>query len=193
MRTPCGALLLKTVELANGKRHLYPFLTYCYVSLELSIQSLLNRPGFFENCERWRSRHSQEGVLRDVYDGKIWKDFQSFGAQSFLSEAGNLALMLNTDFFPPFKHVTYSLGAIYLTVMNLPRSIRNKQENILLAGLIPGPQEPEHDLNSFLLDEQNDLKTHTLFYQQEDHMLHTAMHNESFFFCSTVRYIAPSE
>ena len=34
--------------------------------------------------------------------------------------------------------------------MNLPRSIRNKQENILLAGLIPGPQEPEHDLNSFL-------------------------------------------
>lgn len=42
MRTPCGALLLKTVELANGKRHLYPFLTYCYVSLELSIQSLLN-------------------------------------------------------------------------------------------------------------------------------------------------------
>lgn len=132
MRTPCGALLLKTVELANGKRHLYPFLTYCYVSLELSIQSLLNRLGFFENCERWRSRHSQEGVLRDVYDGKIWKDFQSFGAQSFLSEAGNLALMLNTDFFQPFKHVTYSLGAIYLTVMNLPRSIRNKKTSCLL-------------------------------------------------------------
>ena len=85
-----------------------------------------------------------------MYDGKIWKDFQSFGGQSFLSEAGNLALMLNTDFFQPFKHVTYSLGAIYLTLMNLPRSIRNKQENILLAGLIPGPQEPEHDLNSFL-------------------------------------------
>ena len=44
----------------------------------------------------------------------------------------------------------YYSGAIYLTVMNLPRSIRNKKENILLAGLIPGPQEPEHDLNSFL-------------------------------------------
>ena len=150
MRTPCGTLLLKTVELAKGKRHLYPFLTYCYLSLEVSIQSLLNRPGFFENCEHWRSKDSREGVFRDVYDGKIWKDFQNYGAQSFLSEAGNLALMLNTDFFQPFKHVTYSLGAIYLTVMNLPRSVRNKQENILLAGLIPGPQEPEHDLNSFL-------------------------------------------
>ena len=62
---------------------------------------------------------------------KYGKTFQSFGAQSFLSEAGNLALMLNTDFFQPFKHVTYSLGAIYLTVMNLPRSIRNKQEKRL--------------------------------------------------------------
>jgi len=34
--------------------------------------------------------------------------------------------------------------------MNLPRHMRNKQENILLVGLIPGPHEPAHDLNSFL-------------------------------------------
>ena len=28
--------------------------------------------------------------------------------------------------------------------------MRNKQENILLVGLTPGPHEPAHDLNSFL-------------------------------------------
>jgi len=37
MREPCGTLLLKTVEFASGKRHFYPFLTYCYLSLEVSI------------------------------------------------------------------------------------------------------------------------------------------------------------
>ncbi len=50
--------------------------------------------------------------------------------------------MLNMDFFQP---TTYSVGAIYLTVMN---SIRYKSENVILAGLIPGPDEPE--MNSFL-------------------------------------------
>ena len=34
--------------------------------------------------------------------------------------------------------------------MNLPHAIRYKQENMLLIGLIPGPKQPEHDINSFL-------------------------------------------
>lgn len=50
--------------------------------------------------------------------------------------------MLNLDFFQPYKHVQYSLGAIYMTVLNLPRSDRNKIENVILVGLIPGPNEP---------------------------------------------------
>ena len=35
--------------------------------------------------------------MRDVYDGKIWSDFQSFNSRPFLSESGNYALMLNID------------------------------------------------------------------------------------------------
>ena len=66
--------------------------------------------------------------------------------------------MLNIDFFQPYKHVQYSLGAIYLTVLNLPRGIRNKTNNIILVGLIPGPQEPQHDLNSYLEPLVNELK-----------------------------------
>lgn len=41
MRRPCGTILLKSVELASGAIHLYPRLTYCYLSLEVSLQSLL--------------------------------------------------------------------------------------------------------------------------------------------------------
>ena len=58
--------------------------------------------------------------------------------------------MLNVDFFQPYKHLPYSLGAIYLTILNLRRGIRSKQENTILVGLIPGPHEPQHDLNTYL-------------------------------------------
>ena len=34
--------------------------------------------------------------------------------------------------------------------MNLTRNIRFKQENIILLGIIPGPSEPKHNINSFL-------------------------------------------
>ena len=56
-----------------------------------------------------------------------------------LSEPGNYAVMMEFDFFQSYKHVQYSMGAIYLTILNLPRGVRSKQENTILVGLIPGP------------------------------------------------------
>ena len=117
-------VILKTVELASGRTYLYPRLTYCYLGLKVSLQRLLLRPDFSSDCELWRSRQIDEGVLSDVYDGKVWSDFQSYGGQPFLSEPGNFALMLNMDFFQPYKHVQYSVGAIYMTILNPPRGIR---------------------------------------------------------------------
>ena len=53
--------------------------------------------------------------------------------------------MLNFNFFQPYKHVTDSYGALYLTLMNLPRSERFKQENVLLVGIIA---PLDHELSS---------------------------------------------
>lgn len=58
--------------------------------------------------------------------------------------------MLNCDWFQPYKHLQYSVGAVYLTVLNLPGSMRNKIHNICLVGILPGPREPSHDINSFI-------------------------------------------
>ena len=149
-RRSCGTRLLKTVELANGRTYFYPFLTYCYVGLDQSLQYLLDRPNFYSQCELWQKRETKCGIFCDVYDGNIWKEFQSYNECPFLSKEGNLALMMNMDFFQTYKHVQYSMGAIYVTILNLPRSIRNKQENTILVGLIPGPHEPRHDINTFL-------------------------------------------
>ena len=40
-------------------------------------------------------------------------------------------LMLNVDWFQPFKHCTDSLGALYLVIVNLPRKERYKRENVI--------------------------------------------------------------
>ena len=158
MRGQCGALLLKSIESASGKTYFYPNLTYCYLGLKLSVENLLMQPHFFPNGELWRSRKIDEGTMRDVYDGQIWSDFQFYDNEPFLSEPGNYGLMLNMDFFQPYKHVQYSLGAIYITVLNLPRTLRNKANNVILVGLIPGPHEPKHDINSFLTPLVSELK-----------------------------------
>lgn len=118
MRAPCGAVLLKSVEFASGVTHLYPRLTYGYLGLDVSLQSFLLCPDFYNSCEQWRARQCKDGVLRDVQGGKIWSEFLSYDGQPFRSEPGNFALMMNMDFFQPYKHVQYSLGAIYLTIFN---------------------------------------------------------------------------
>ncbi len=136
-RLSCGTPLLKTVELASQKRILYPYLAYCYISIQESLEKLLLEPSFFEKCEQWRSRAVPEENLKDVYDGNVWKEFQSWNGKPFLCKPYCFGLTINLDWFRPFKHSEYSIGAIYLTIMNLPRNERNKQSDDLNGFLAP--------------------------------------------------------
>ena len=92
--------------------------------------------------EQWRSRRIHEGYLGDVYDGKVWKQFEQIHVDDdvfSLSKPRNYAVMLNVaiDWFQPFKNGTMSVGVIYLALMNLPRELRFKRENVFLVGIIP--------------------------------------------------------
>ncbi len=71
MRTSCNFLLLKTVELSSGKKILYPYLIYCYISIKDSLQKLLLQESFLDNCEKWRSRKVSQNTLCDIYDGNM--------------------------------------------------------------------------------------------------------------------------
>ena len=158
MRLPCDTLLLKTVELSDRKTYLYPYLVYCYLGPHISLQSMFERPTFFKDCEHWKHRTNVGVEMRDVYDGNLWKEFISYSNEPFLSEEGNLGLILNYDHFQPYEHISYSLGAIYMSVLNLPRKIRYKRENMILVGLIPGPHEPQKNINTFLQPLVEDLR-----------------------------------
>ena len=140
-RKPCNHPLLKTVILKGGTEKLYPLKVYCYKSLKDQLTDILIRPAMIENCNNWRSRVVPEGYLCDVYDGKVWNDFVANG---FFDEGNNIALMMNCDWFQPYKLTQYSVGVFYFVIMNLPRNIRFKRENLIIAGIIPGPTEPSY-------------------------------------------------
>ena len=156
MRRPCSEPLLKDIS-ETGSSNYVPYKVYCYKTLKSSLEILVNREHFEDKCEIWRIRHTQDGMMQDVYDGNIWKDFNG-RKYDFLTQERNYALMLNVDWFQPFKHTNYSVGAIYISFLNLPREERFKRENIILIGIIPDMKK-EPPTNSFLqplVDELNE-------------------------------------
>lgn len=94
-----------------------------------------------------------------MFDGQIWKDFLVYQNTPFLADRHSIGLMMNIDWFQQFKHRSYSIGVVYLVIMNLPRNIRYKRENILIIGLLPGPSEPPKTINTYLAPLVSELLT----------------------------------
>ena len=115
--------------------------------IRTALTKLFSRPGFTQKCESWRNRHRSAGMYTDLYDGTV----RSKGEWPvFLPASKYLSLVLNIDWFNPFKHIEYSVGVIYLVIGNLPRSERYKMENVIVAGVMPGLSEPKKHMNSYL-------------------------------------------
>ena len=80
------------------------------------------------------------------FDCKIWSDFAIINGEPFLASSRSIGVILNIDWFQRFKHRQYSIGVQYLVILNLPREVRYKRENLILIGLIPGPVEPPKNI-----------------------------------------------
>lgn len=50
-RKPCGHPLMKNVRTSSGSLTLYPRALYCYKSLIVSLEEMLQRPGFIKKTE----------------------------------------------------------------------------------------------------------------------------------------------
>ena len=102
-------------------------------SVRDTLPRFLQRPGCALKCELCRERDVPHGFLSDVFDGCVWREWQYLNDKAFLAVSRNYAFMLNVDWFQPFKHSLYSGGALYMVLMNLPRSERFKLENVMLV------------------------------------------------------------
>ena len=121
-----------------------------YYPIRAALARLFSRPGFLLMCEQWRKRKTTGEYMGDIYDGQVWNDFQSPDGINFLSVPYSFTTTSNLDWFQPFTHVKYSVGVLYMVILNLPREERYKLENIILVAVIPGPKEPKKTANSYL-------------------------------------------
>lgn len=151
--------LLRKIITINGTLKFYPCLVYPFCSVISSVESLVRRPGFLHACDQWRrAKKEDESLLSDVYDGEMWSKLKSPDSdENFFAQKGSLGFILNIDWFEPFKHQPYAIGVMYLAIMNLPRHIRFKRENIIILGLIPGPREPKLSIDTYLQPHVSDL------------------------------------
>ena len=150
MRAPCDKILMKRVKTSNETEYLMPFRTFCYQSVINSLNEVLARSNNCELCEHWRDRQIDNEFLCDEYDGSMWEHFQYSNGVPFLASQHKYLLMLNCDWFQPFKHTQFSVGVMYLVVQNLPRSVRFKRENVIIVGVLPGPSEPSMTINTYI-------------------------------------------
>jgi hypothetical protein len=66
---------------------------------------------------------------------------------------------MSTDGMNPFMNSsTHRAWLIVLTILNLPPWLYNKYKYIMMSGLLPGPQQPMNDNNTYFRHLAEDLK-----------------------------------
>ena len=81
-----------------------------------------------------KSRETMKQITEhffDIYDEQVWRDFQTHEGRPF-------------HWFQLFSRSRYTVGVIYLVILNLPRSIHFRPESIMITGIIPDPKEPKN-------------------------------------------------
>lgn len=113
-RQPCKALLMKTVQGRSGNMFLRPHKIFAYHSVKDALKTLISQKGFSNNCEQWRSRQTTipNGVLGDIYEGRIWREFLTCNGEPFLESQYTLCFTLNVDWFQPYTHTSEYLLCI---------------------------------------------------------------------------------
>ncbi|CAB5297118.1 unnamed protein product [Rhizophagus irregularis] len=110
-----------------------PRMLYPKPNIHQQLSILYQRPDFENMLKLSGTQRNENNIYLDIYDGKVWKNFPFDGSTFFTTETAttHLGLLLNLDWFQPFSYTQHSTGAIYASICNLPRSERNKPENII--------------------------------------------------------------
>ncbi|MBW0510022.1 hypothetical protein O181_049737 [Austropuccinia psidii MF-1] len=118
------------------------------------LEEFLKRQGIEDLLDTHLEENSPPSIMRSIWDSPRWKEYKDTNGFQFTSNSGNLVFSLSVDWFNPHEKTTrrsISLGVITMLCMNLPIQFRNLQENIYVAGIIPGPNEPKLELLNEIL------------------------------------------
>ena len=143
----CGTDL-GVINSYNRKTFFAPFMVLNYGSLVIQLKKILSRPGFIELCNQWETRDLPPGVMGDIFEGNIWQEEKEWF--KVRAELLSIGLQLNLDWFQPYTYSQYSAGAVYCCILNLPREMRNKKENIILVAMLPRASEHTNSTPNFM-------------------------------------------
>lgn len=73
-----------------------------------------------------------DGVYSDWFDGSRFRDDQEWYEDDTYDF--NLGLLINVDWWQPFKRTIHSMGGLYASILNLSRDKRQKLDHILTLG-----------------------------------------------------------
>jgi hypothetical protein len=97
-------------------------------------------------------------MIRHPADATQWQNIDLRNSE-FAIDPKNIRITMSTDGMNPFMNSsTHSTWPIVLTILNLPPWLCNKQKYIMMSGLIPGPQQPGNDINTYFRPMVEDLK-----------------------------------
>jgi hypothetical protein len=143
-----------------------PEMIYPFSTIRQQLAMLYLQPRFEKSLRHWVNRSHSDDIITDIYDGQIWKTFKETSDENspnffrFEVADSNIGLMLNVDWFQPYKGTIHSTGVIYAAICNLLWEIRFKRENLLILGILSGPHKVNlHKINHYLSPIVDDLMT----------------------------------
>ena len=115
-----------------------PKMLYPKPSIKQQLYIMYQRSNFEKMLALSGTRNYDNNYYADIYNGNVWKNFPFDDSRFFdkKNTTSNLGLLLNLDWFQPFKYTQHSTDAIYASICNLPRAERNKPENILYLSFL---------------------------------------------------------
>ncbi|MBW0501189.1 hypothetical protein O181_040904 [Austropuccinia psidii MF-1] len=121
---------------------------YVTQTFESWLRWLLLLDGIEDQMNRWSEDLSaqSDGTLIDIQQGTSWKEI-IWKTKAEENNSLQLCFSLFIDWFNPRHNKLAgkqeSIGIVCMACLNLPPLIRNKFENVFIAGLMPGPQAPD--------------------------------------------------
>lgn len=190
-KPPCNKkLIFRQVHAPSNPRQservtYNPIRPYPYRPINSWLAEMFQRPHLARLVkDAWKpagTGTTSKSIWADIWDAPVLRRFLGPDGRTPFSDqpenAAHLVFSLFIDWFNPFGNKaagkSHSIGAIYLVCLNLPPDIRYRPENVYLAGIIPGPNEPElHQLNQFLRPLIDDL---LVLWHRGLYLSHTAL------------------
>ena len=156
---PCRDLGTGNVD----PRPIRPFISFALSNLIAELVVLEPTCSLLKRRPQTQAAPSGDEEVHDIFESKVVREFEGpvigpNGTKNFFDAEDNelrLLFTLCVDWMNPFgknaSNASGSIGIISLICINLPFSERYKSENIILAGIIPGPREPPNDTINYFL------------------------------------------